>query len=58
LQEGELKINMNTGIFDFGNYSYSDKITVPTNIQDEKLEYVFPINTCLDNELIVLSEQN
>lgn len=51
-----VKIDIGTPIFDFENYTFSEVISEPKFEEIEKDDYVFPITTCIESNLIVLSE--
>jgi len=56
MEEIELRLNINMNILDFENYVYSDKEILPTKLEKTEINYNFPTQTSLANELIVLSE--
>jgi len=53
-----IKINVNMPIFDFKDYSYSEKIIESKQEQKSSVQYIFPTRTCLDNQLIILTARS
>ena len=58
MEAEKIKINVNMPLFDFADYSYSEKITETKQEQKSSSQYIFQTTTCIDNQLIVLAEQN
>ena len=49
-------INVKMTISDLNNYTYSENIIFPKFEKNPKSEFIFPTNTHIDNELIVLTD--
>ena len=56
MKENKMRINVKTAILDFGDYVYSQTEVSPPKPKDIKSNYIFPTQTCLDNELIIVKE--
>lgn len=56
--DGNIKITVNTPLYDFGNYRYSEIINESELEQKHSSKFSFQETTCIENKLIVLAEQN
>ena len=52
----ELKLNLGLSISDFENFTYSEEIRNPTFDEEVESNFVFPVTTCYDRELFLLSD--
>ena len=51
-----IKMNVKMTISDLNNFTYSENLIPPKFEKNPKSEFIFPTNTHIDNELIVLTD--
>ena len=58
MEQSEIKINIETPLFNLDNYTYSEKIQEPKYEDKKVTAYVFPTTTCMTSKLIIIKDRN
>ena len=56
MEQSEIRINIETPLFNFDNYTYSEKIQEQKYENKKIIDYVFPTTTCMTSNLIIIKE--